>query len=391
MIPYGRQNISDDDVKAVTDVLASAWLTQGPAVPRFEDALCTATSAAHAVAVTNATAALHLACLAVGLGPGDIAWTVPNTFVASANCILYCGASVDFVDIDPATFNMSVGALEAKLEKAKAENRLPRVVIPVHFAGHSCDMAAIGALAEKYSFRVIEDAAHAIGGHYENRPVGNCRYSDIAILSFHPVKIVTTGEGGAALTNDAELAARMRLLRTHGVTRETRIADARNAGDWYYEQQALGFNFRMTDLQAALGASQMTRLGAFVAAREALATRYDELLREMPLRLPPRENKVRSAWHLYIVGLEDETEHAPEDHGALRARIFKAMRNAGIGVNVHYIPVHWQPWYRALDFRPGDFPEAEHYYRRALTLPLFPGLTHDEQDRVVAALAEALA
>ncbi len=391
MIPYGRQDINDDDVKAVVDALTSDWLTQGPAVPRFEEALCRATEAAHAVAVTNATSALHLACLAIGLGPGDIAWTVPNTFVASANCILYCGATVDFVDIDPVTLNMSVSALETKLKKAETEGRLPRAVIPVHFAGHSCDMKAIGALAEKYGFRVIEDAAHAIGGRYENRPVGDCRYSDIAILSFHPVKIVTTGEGGAALTNDPELAARMRLLRTHGVTRESRTADGENAGDWYYEQQALGFNFRMTDLQAALGASQMTRLEEFVAARETLAARYDELLKDMPLRLPPRENKVRSAWHLYTVRLDDGAKHAPEDHGALRARVFKAMREAGIGVNVHYIPVHWQPWYRNLGFRPGDFPAAEHYYRRALTLPLFPKLTHEDQNRVVSALTEALA
>lgn len=391
MIPYGRQSINDDDVKAVVDALTSDWLTQGPAVPRFEAALCKATEAAHAVAVTNATSALHLACLAIGLGPGDIAWTVPNTFTASANCILYCGASPGFVDIDPETLDMSVAALEANLETAKKEGKLPRVVIPVHFAGHSCDMKAIGALAKTYGFKVIEDAAHAIGGHYENRPVGDCRYSDITVLSFHPVKIVTTGEGGAALTNDAALAEKMRLLRTHGITRDARLNEARNAGDWYYEQQALGFNFRMTDLQAALGASQMTRLGEFVATREALAARYDEKLKDLPLRLPPRENKVRSAWHLYTVQLEDKTQHTPEDHGAHRAQVFKRMRDAGIGVNVHYIPVHWQPWYRGLGFRPGDFPAAEHYYRRALTLPLFPALTHDEQDRVVEALAGALA
>ena len=252
-------------------------------------------------------------------------------------------------------------------------------------------MARIAALSKKYGFRVIEDAAHAIGGHYENHPVGDCRHSDIAVLSFHTVKIVTTGEGGAALTNDAALAERMRLLRTHGITRDTRVSEARNAGEWYYEQQALGFNFRMTDMQAALGESQMTRLGKFVAAREALAARYDQLLKELPLRLPPRENKVRSAWHLYTVRLEDATDHAPDDHGAFRARVFKRMRDAGIGVNVHYIPVHWQPWYRDLGFRPGDFPAAEHNYRRSLTLPRFPALTHDEQDRVVAALAEAIA
>ncbi|MEQ8268858.1 MAG: UDP-4-amino-4,6-dideoxy-N-acetyl-beta-L-altrosamine transaminase [Parvibaculum sp.] len=390
MIPYGRQSINDDDVKAVVDALTSDWLTQGPAVPRFEEALCAATGAAHAVAVTNATSALHLACLAIGLGPGDIAWTVPNTFVASANCILYCGATVDFVDIDPLTYNMSVSALQAKLERAKEEGRLPRVVIPVHFAGHSCDMAAIGALSEEYGFHVIEDAAHAIGGSYDNRPVGDCRHSDITVLSFHPVKIITTGEGGATLTQSPVLAERMRLLRTHGISRETRNLDAAHAGAWYYEQQALGFNFRMTDLQAALGASQMTRLGEFIGRREVLAARYDEALESLPLARPPREANIRSAWHLYAVQLDDGHEEAPESHGAFRERVFNDMRAAGIGVNVHYIPVHWQPWYRALGFRPGDFPVAERYYRRTLSLPLFPGLTHDDQDRVVEALSEAL-
>ncbi|MBX3503981.1 MAG: UDP-4-amino-4,6-dideoxy-N-acetyl-beta-L-altrosamine transaminase [Parvibaculum sp.] len=391
MIPYGRQSIGDDDVRAVTDALTSGWLTQGPAVPRFEDALCKAAGAAHAVAVTNATSALHMACLALGLGPGDIGWTAPNTFVASANCILYCGAEVDFVDIDPVTRNMSVAALETKLEKAKQDGKLPRVVIPVHFAGHSCDMAAIGALSEKYGFRVIEDASHAIGGAYEGKPVGDCRYSDITVFSFHPVKIVTTGEGGAALTQNERLARKLRLLRSHGITREHRALPAQNAGDWYYEQQMLGYNFRMTDIQAALGASQMTRLGAFIETREALAARYDTLLKDLPLRLPARETKVRSAWHLYVVEIEGGQDTAPEDHGAERARIFARMREAGIGVNVHYIPVHWQPWYRDLGFRPGDFPAAETYYRRALTLPLFASLTHEEQDYVVKRLGEALA
>lgn len=391
MIPYGRQSIDDDDVKAVTDALTSGWLTQGPAVPRFEEALCKATGAAHAVAVTNATSALHMACLALGLGPGDIGWTVPNTFVASANCILYCGAEVDFVDIDPATRNMGVAALETKLEKAKQEGKLPQVVIPVHFAGHSCDMAAIGTLAKKYDFRVIEDASHAIGGSYEGKPVGDCRHSDITVFSFHPVKIVTTGEGGAALTQDDALAGKLRLLRSHGITREHRALPAQNAGEWYYEQQVLGYNFRMTDIQAALGASQMTRLRTFIAKREALAARYDTLLKGLPLRLPAREAKIRSAWHLYVVEIDGGSSDTPGDHGAKRAAVFKHMRDAGIGVNVHYIPVHWQPWYRDLGFRPGDFPVSEAYYRRALTLPLFTSLTHEEQDYVVKTLGEALA
>jgi UDP-4-amino-4,6-dideoxy-N-acetyl-beta-L-altrosamine transaminase len=391
MIPYGRQSIDDSDVKAVADALTSGWLTQGPAVPRFEEALCKATGAAHAIAVTNATSALHIACLALGLGPGDRGWTVPNTFVASANAILYCGAEVDFVDIDPATRNMSVAALETKLEKAKRDGKLPRIVIPVHFAGHSCEMEAIRKLARQYGFRVIEDASHAIGGSYKGEPVGICRYSDITVFSFHPVKIVTTGEGGAALTQDEELAASMRLLRSHGITREARMSDAVNAGDWYYEQQALGFNLRMTDIQAALGANQMPRLDRFVAARDALAARYDALLKDLALRLPTRSADTRSAWHLYVVEIEGNENHTPNDHGARRARLFRQMRDAGIGVNVHYIPVHWQPYYQVLGFRPGDFPMAETYYRRALTLPLFPTLTHDEQDFVVKALTEALA
>lgn len=390
MIPYGRQSIDDSDVNAVAEALTSGWLTQGPAVPRFEEALCKATGAAHAIAVTNATSALHIACLALGLAPGDSGWTVPNTFVASANAILYCGAEVDFVDIDPATRNMSVAALNAKLEKAEREGRLPRVIIPVHFAGHSCDMEAIGALAKRYGVRVIEDASHAIGGSYKNEPVGICRYSDITVFSFHPVKIVTTGEGGAALTQDDELAARMRLLRSHGVTRDARMSDAANAGDWYYEQQALGFNLRMTDIQAALGANQMPRLERFVTAREALAARYDALLKDFPLRLPARSADTRSAWHLYVVEIEGDENHAPNDHGARRAEVFRQMREAGIGVNVHYIPVHWQPYYQSLGFRKGDFPAAEAYYRRALTLPLFPTLTHDEQSFVVETLTEAL-
>lgn len=391
MIPYGHQSIDDSDVNAVAEALTSGWLTQGPAVPRFEEALCKATGAAHAIAVTNATSALHIACLALGLAPGDRGWTVPNTFVASANAILYCGAEVDFVDIDPATRNMSVAELEAKLEKAKREGRLPRVVIPVHFAGHSCDMEAIGVLAKRYGFRVIEDASHAIGGSCKNEPVGICRHSDITVFSFHPVKIVTTGEGGAALTQDDELAARMRLLRSHGITRDARMSDAVNAGDWYYEQQALGFNLRMTDIQAALGANQMPRLERFVAAREALAARYDALLKDLPLRLPARSADTRSAWHLYVIEIESDETHAANDHGARRAKIFRQMRETGIGVNVHYIPVHWQPHYQSLGFRKGDFPAAETYYRRALTLPLFPTLTHDEQDFVVETLTEALA
>jgi len=386
MIPYGRQNISDDDIAAVTETLKSDWLTQGPAVPRFEAALCAATNADHAVAVNSATSALHIACLALGLGPGDIAWTVPNTFVASANCALYCGATIDFVDIDPASYNMDTSALEAKLADAEARGRLPKVLLPVHFGGFSCDMKEIARLAARYGFRVIEDASHAVGGTYDGAPVGDCRYSDICVFSFHPVKIVTTGEGGVALTNDAALAEAMRLLRSHGITRDTAAMSGAERGPWVYEQHTLGFNYRMTDIAAALGASQMKRLDDFVARRTALAGRYDTLLDGLPVARPPRRADRNSAWHLYAIGLG-----AGDDNGALRAHVFERMRAAGVGVNVHYIPVHLQPYYQALGFRRGDFPGAEKLYARALTLPLFPDLTHDDQDKVVATLKEALA
>ncbi|MBX3492696.1 MAG: UDP-4-amino-4,6-dideoxy-N-acetyl-beta-L-altrosamine transaminase [Parvibaculum sp.] len=385
MIPYGRQSISDDDIASVVETLKSDWLTQGPAVPRFEAALCTVTGADQAVAVNSATSALHIACLALGLGPGDIAWTVPNTFVASANCALYCGATVDFVDVEPSGCNMDTAALEAKLADAEAQGRLPKVLIPVHFGGHSCDMKEIARLASRYNFHVIEDASHAIGGTYDGAPVGDCRYSDICVFSFHPVKIVTTGEGGAALTNNPALAETMRLLRSHGITRDTAAMSRAAEGPWVYEQQALGFNYRMTDIAAALGASQMNRLGDFVAKRTALADRYDVLLGNLPVGRPPRSADRKSAWHLYAICLG-----AGDDNGVLRAHVFERMRAAGIGVNVHYIPVHLQPYYQALGFRRGDFPGAEKFYSRALTLPLFPDLTHDDQNKVVAALKEAL-
>ncbi|MEX1153167.1 UDP-4-amino-4,6-dideoxy-N-acetyl-beta-L-altrosamine transaminase [Parvibaculum sp.] len=386
MIPYGRQSIEEEDIRAVVETLASDWLTQGPAVPRFEAALCAATGAAHAVAVNSATSALHVACLALGLGPGDVAWTVPNTFVASANCALYCGAQVDFVDIDPETYNLDIGALETKLVAAETAGRLPKVLIPVHFGGLSCDMKEIAALAARYGFRVIEDASHAIGGTYEGRPVGDCRYSDICVFSFHPVKIVTTGEGGAALTNDPALAEAMRLLRSHGITRDPQAMSGEEKGPWVYEQQMLGFNYRMTDIAAALGASQMRRLDSFVAKRTALADRYDALLGNLPVARPLRRSDRNSAWHLYVIGLGDG-----KDSGALRAGVFEHMRAAGVGVNVHYIPVHWQPYYRSLGFRRGDFPGAEQFYACALTLPLFPDLSYDDQEKVVATLSEVLA
>lgn len=384
MIPYGRQSISDADIQAVVDVLKSDFLTQGPAVPAFEQALATYCGAAHAVAMSNATAALHLACLALGVGPGDLVWTSPITFVASANCALYCGADVDFVDIDPATFNMSVDALSEKLERAKANGRLPKVVIPVHMAGQSCEMGAIAKLGRRYGFRIIEDASHAVGARYRNEPVGGCRYSDIAIFSFHPVKIITTGEGGAALTNDPQLAERLALLRTHGVTRGEGLMERPSDGGWYYEQVALGFNYRMTDIQAALGLSQMGRLDELVTRRTRLAERYDERLARRPLRVPVQQQDCLSSWHLYIVRL-DLTRNSVS-----RAAVFERLRAAGVGVNVHYIPVYLQPYYRRRGFRAGLCPNAEDYYAEALSIPLFPDLTEADQDHVIATLDEAL-
>lgn len=382
MIPYGRQSINEDDIAAVVEVLRSDFLTQGPAVPRFEAAVTGYCGAAHGVAVNSATSALHLACLALEVGPGDLVWTSPVTFVASANAALYCGAEVDFVDIDPVSFNMSVAALEAKLVAAKAAGRLPKVVIPVHLTGQSCDMEEIGALARDYGFRVIEDASHAIGGSYGNAPVGSCAHSDIAVFSFHPVKIVTTAEGGLAATQDAGLAERMALLRSHGITRDEGLMTEPSHGPWYYQQIALGFNYRMTEMQAALGVSQMTRLDGFVARRHEIADIYDARLAGLPLDTPQRLAGRRSALHLYVVQLHD-----PARHGA----VFAALRAAGILVNLHYIPVHLQPYYREMGFGPGDFPNAEAYYARAISLPMFPDLTAAQIDAVVAALEGALA
>lgn len=381
MIPYGRQDITEDDIAAVNAVLRSDFLTQGPAVPRFEAAVAALCRAPHAVAVNSATSGLHTACLALGLGPGDLLWTSPITFVASANCALYCGASVDFVDIDPATWNLCPRALEAKLIAAERAGRLPKVVVPVHLAGQAPDMAAIHALALRFGFRVIEDASHAIGADYRGDPVGDCRYSDITVFSFHPVKIITSGEGGMALTRDAELARKMELARSHGITRDPALMSHAPDGPWYYQQVDLGYNYRMTDIQAALGLSQLGRIGAYVARRRALAARYDRLLDGLPLTRPYQHGEGTSAWHLYIVKL---------DPGIDRRAVFEAMRAAGIGVNVHYIPVHTQPYYAAMGFVPGDFPEAMAYYAGAISLPLFPGLTEAQQDQVVAAFRKAI-
>lgn len=380
MIPYGRQDITEADIAAVTEVLRSDFITQGPAIARFERAVTEYCGAQYGVAVNSATSALHIACLALGLGPGDRLWTSPNTFVASANCGLYCGAQVDFVDIDPRTFNMSVDALAAKLEAAEKTGTLPKVVVPVHFAGQSCDMRGIRALADRYGFRVLEDASHAIGGRYLDAPIGNCAFCDIAVFSFHPVKIVTTGEGGLAVTNDVELAERMRRLRTHGITRDTALMPHEADGPWYYAQIDLGFNYRMTDIQAALGHSQMQRLEDYVARRHALADRYDEALADLPVVRPFQHPDTYSAFHLYVIRID------PEQTAVDRKTLFARLREAGIGVNVHYIPVHTQPFYRNLGFAPGDFPVAERYYAHAISLPLFPTLSETQQDIVIASL-----
>lgn len=378
MIPYGRQDISQADIDAVVEVLRSDFLTQGPVVPRFEAAVAEQCNAAHAVAVNSATSALHIACMALDVGPGDLVWTVPNTFVASANVGIYCGAEVDFVDTDEKTYCISISALAAKLEEAQKSKRLPKVLIPVHFAGQSCDMAAIGRLAKKYRFKVIEDASHAIGGRYRGSPVGDCAHSDICVFSFHPVKIVTTAEGGIATTQNADLAERMKLHRSHGVTRDPLQMYGNPDGSWYYEMVTLGYNYRMTEMQAALGLSQMKRLAEFVVIRNSFAARYDKLLADLPVTLPFQMPESYSAYHLYPVLVTD------------RARTFAALRDADIGVNVHYIPVHLHPFWAARGFKRGDFPNAERYYDHAISIPLYAGLTQADQDQVVSAFRDAL-
>lgn len=383
MIPYGRQAISEADIEAVVRVLRSDWLTQGPEVPAFEKTVAEYCGARHAVAANSGTSALHLACLALGVGPGDVVWTSAITFAASANCALYCGARADFVDIDPRTFNMSVDALAAKLERAEAAGELPKVVIPVHLCGQPCEMEAIHALGRKYGFRILEDASHAIGARYRGAPIGNCRYSDIAVFSFHPVKVITTGEGGMATTNDPALAKRMQLLRTHGITRDAEDMTRPPDGPWYYEQVALGFNYRMTDVHAALGSSQMRRVDEFVAARRRMAARYGDLLSGLPVQTPWQRPDAASAWHLYVIRLK------LQEIGRSHRDVFEAMRKAEVGVNLHYIPVYRQPYYATLGACGDGCPEAERYYREALTLPLFPELGQERQEAVVKALRGA--
>lgn len=380
MIPYGRQSISEEDIQAVVDTLKSDFLTQGPAVPAFEQALATYCNVPYAVATNSATSALHIACLALDVKAGDRVWTSSISFVASANCALYCGAAVDFVDVEPDTGLMSVRALAAKLQQAAANNTLPKVLIPVHLAGHSCAMQQISTLCQPYGIRIIEDASHAIGGSYLQQKIGSCQFSDITVFSFHPVKIITTAEGGMALTKDLTLAARMQLLRSHGITRNPEDMTEVSHGPWYYQQVELGLNYRMTDLQAALGLSQLKRLDTFVAKRLAAVARYRSLLQNLPLDLPEECPAGQSAWHLYIIKLHDENR---------RLTVFEALRSAGIGVNVHYIPIHTQPYYQQLGFQWGDLPQAEDFYSRIISLPLYADLTAEQQQIVASALQDA--
>jgi UDP-4-amino-4,6-dideoxy-N-acetyl-beta-L-altrosamine transaminase len=384
MIPYGRQSLDQADIDAVVAVLQSDWLTQGPAIERFEQAMARRCQADHAVAVCNATAALHIACLAAGLGPGDRLWTTPNTFLASANCGRYCGAQVDFVDIDSLTWNLDAVALATKLEKAERDGTLPKVLVAVAFSGQSCDMREIARLAERYAFTVIEDASHAVGASYAGRPVGCGEFADMTVFSFHPVKIITSAEGGMVLTNRPELAQRLQRLRSHGMTRDAEQMTEPSHGPWYYQQVELGFNYRMTDLQAALGLSQLDKLEGFIARRRELAARYERFLGRLSLTLPGLQPETESAWHLYVVRLRLDEISLNHRH------VFEGLRAAGIGVNLHYVPVHLQPYYRDLGFTQGDYPQAERYYAEAISLPMFPSLSDDQQDYVVGQLQRLL-
>ncbi len=384
MIRYGQQDITGDDINAVVDVLRSVNLTQGPNIENFEQSVLAHTKAKHAIAVNSATSALHIACLALQLGPGDRLWTTPNTFVASANCALYCGAEVDFVDIDPKTYNLCPNKLEIKLLQAEKDGKLPKIIIPVHFAGQPCDMAAIHALSQKFGFKIIEDASHALGGWYGDGPIGNCRYCDITVFSFHPVKIITTAEGGMALTNSDEIATRLNLLRSHGITRDAALMTHVADGPWYYQQVALGFNYRMTDIQAALGVSQMTRLSQYVIRRHEIAKKYNRLLADLPVITPWQHPEGYSAYHLYVIRL------CLDRIGSTHLEVFESLRKKEIMVNLHYIPVHMQPYYQKLGFKKGDYPNSEQYYHEAISIPMHPNITDSDQDVVVQSLYEAM-
>jgi len=385
MIPYGRQTISEEDIQSVVEVLRSDWITQGPTVPLFEKAVAQYCGAEFAVAVNSATSALHVACLAMGVGQGDLVWTSANTFAASANCALYCGANVDFVDINPVTYNISIACLKSKLEEAAKADTLPKVVIPVHFAGQSCEMEEISFLSEQYGFRVLEDASHAIGGRYQDQPVGNCRFSDITVFSFHPVKVITSGEGGMALTNDPSLGDMMRLYRSHGITNQKEQMVARPESEiWRYQQIDLGFNYRMTDIQAALGLSQMKSLDTFVSTRHKIVARYDRCLISQSLVTPRQLSDAFSSYHLYPIRIVSGRE------GPNQSEVSRRLLEAGISVNHHYIPVYRHPYYESLGFRSGHCQAAEKYFRETISLPLFPGLSLEEQESVIDAVLRSL-
>ena len=380
-IPYGRQDITEDDIETVSNVLKSDFLTQGPCVPQFEKKVSEYCGAKHAVALNSSTSALHIACLSLGLMAGDWLWTSPITFVASANCGLYCGAKVDFIDIDPKTYNLCTKALKKKLIHAKKVGKLPKILVPVHLSGQSCDMKEIHELSKEFNFKIIEDASHAIGGKYLNEPVGNCKYSDITVFSFHPVKIITTGEGGMALTNNSTIAERISILRSHGITRDPKLMTHQPDGDWYYQQIDLGFNYRMTDIQAALGVSQLERLDSYVSRRHELAMRYNKLLKNLPLIIPYQNSNNYSAFHLYIIRLKHSNKHK---------QTFEYLRKENIGVNLHYIPVHMQPYYSEIDTEYHDLKQSELYYKDAISIPLYPAMTELEQDFVISSLEKAL-
>ena len=384
MIPYGKQDISDEDIDSVIDVLKSDFITQGPKVPLFEQTVSSYCKSKFSVAVNSATSALHIACLSLGLKKNDWLWTSPNSFVASSNCALYCGAKIDFVDIDPISFNMSIEALEEKLIIAKKKNILPKIIVPVHFAGQSCDMSRIFELSKIYGFKIIEDASHAIGGRYLDNPIGNCSYSDITVFSFHPVKIITTAEGGMATTNSKDIYNKMSQLRSHGITRDEKKMHYKSHGAWYYEQIDLGFNYRMNELQAALGVSQMTRLDDFVFKRHVIKSRYDLLLKDFPLSTPKQHPNSYSSLHLYPILLDIQSLEKTQ------SEIFKDLRDNQIGVNLHYIPIHLQPFYKQFGFKKGNFPNAEDYYSKAISLPIFAKMTDEQQDKVIAALKRVL-
>jgi len=381
-IPYGRQSISSEDIDRVIEVLKSDFLTQGPKVPEFEKKVSSFVGAKHAVAVNSATSALHIACLSLDLGKGDWLWTSPNTFVASANCGLYCDAFVDFVDIDPLTYNMCPIHLEKKLIQARQDNNLPRVVVPVHFAGQSCDMKRIYKLSQEYGFKIIEDASHAIGGKYLNNKIGCCQYSDIAVFSFHPVKIITSGEGGIATTNNKDIAVSMSELRSHGITRDPDSMKEKPHGSWFYEQNELGYNYRMTDISAALGLSQLSKLDDFVDNRHLIARRYYDELRVENIKLPFQLENTRSSYHLFII--RTIAKEGPMSHKEL----FERLRKSGINVNLHYIPIYRHPYYEKIGFNKNDYPNSESYYSEAISIPIFPAMTEDQQNYVINTIKE---